>query len=262
MMLRRLGALLVLVWLFGTFGGVAKAIDSGSWAPGVERATDYARERRGEVTFATIDEKGKLRGFGQKRTAPAASVFKGMLLAAYLRQASVRERRLRERDRDLLEPMIRWSDNATASRVRDTVGARAIYRLAERAGMRDFRLSSTWGLSRTSARDQARYFFTLDDYVPERHEAYARSLLRTIVRSQRWGIAAVTPPGWALFFKGGWGAGTGRVDHQVAFLERGERRIALAILTEHSPSHSYGKRTLRGVAKRLTRDLRLEAETP
>ena len=47
-----------------------------------------------------------------------------------------------------------------------------------------------------------------------------------------------------------------------ATLPRGERRIALAILTEHSPSHSYGKRTLRGVAKRLTRDLRLEAETP
>ena len=30
----------------------------------------------------------------------------------------------------------------------------------------------------------------------------------------------------------------------------------MAILTEYSPNHEYGTRTLRGVAKRLTRRLR------
>ena len=63
------------------------------------------------------------------------------------------------------------------------------------------------------------------------------------------------PRGWALYFKGGWGAGTGAVDHQVALLRRGHRRLSLAILTVGSPSHAYGTETLEGVARRLLRGL-------
>jgi hypothetical protein len=55
--------------------------------------------------------------------------------------------------------------------------------------------------------------------------------------------------------KGGWGSGTGLVEHQVALLRRGEERVAVAILTTGSPSHDYGKQTLRGVAERLLQNL-------
>jgi hypothetical protein len=34
-------------------------------------------------------------------------------------------------------------------------------------------------------------------------------LLRTVVPSQRWGVARVRPDGWRLYFKGGWGSGSG-----------------------------------------------------
>ena len=51
------------------------------------------------------------------------------------------------------------------------------------------------------------------------------------------------------------GLGSGRVDHQVAWLERGDHRVALAILTEYNPDPSYGKRTLEGVAARLLEGL-------
>ncbi|HMI81523.1 MAG TPA: hypothetical protein VK480_07025, partial [Solirubrobacterales bacterium] len=61
--------------------------------------------------------------------------------------------------------------------------------------------------------------------------------------------------GWKLFLKGGWGSGTGLVDHQVALLKHRHRRVALAIFTELDPDHAYGKRTLRGVAARLLRGL-------
>ena len=64
------------------------------------------------------------------------------------------------------------------------------------------------------------------------------------------------PPGWALYFKGGWGSGTGWADHQVALLRRGERRLSVAILITSSPSHEYAKQTLRGIALRLLRGLR------
>jgi hypothetical protein len=72
--------------------------------------------------------------------------------------------------------------------------------------------------------------------------------------------ARVRPRGWALYFKGGWGSGTGWVDHQVALLRRGRRRVAVAILVTSSPSHAYGNETLRGVAARLLRGLRPDSE--
>jgi beta-lactamase class A len=225
----------------------------GSWSPGIEAARRFAGSREGRVRFAVIDDAGRFRGHRWARTAPMASVFKVMLLATYLRRA--RSRALTEGDRDLLAPMIRWSDNYTAQRVRDIVGPRAIRRLARDADMRHFRLHPTWGLSRTSARDQAHFLYRFERYVPDRHERYARRLLRSIVPSQRWGIPRVAPGDWDVYFKGGWGTGTGRVTHQVAFLESGDERISVAILTEFSPSHRYGTRTVRGVAARLLRGL-------
>jgi hypothetical protein len=225
------------------------------WQPHVHRAEQYANRRAGEISFAVIDLDGRMRTFHAGDTAPAASVFKVMLLATYLRQPSVRDRRLHPDDRHLLGPMIRRSDSAAATRVRDIVGRDAIEHLAHDARMRDFRYDQVWGLSRTSARDQARFMYRLGRYIPKRHRGYARRLLSSIVPSQRWGIGRVRPKGWKLFFKGGWASGTGRVDHQVAFLTDHRHRIALAILTEFDPSHSYGKQTLKGVAGRLLHGL-------
>ena len=73
--------------------------------------------------------------------------------------------------------------------------------------------------------------------------------------TQRWGIAQVQPSGWRLYFKGGWGSGTGWVDHQVALLTRGDQRVSVAILTYHDGTHAYGLATLRGIAARLLRGL-------
>lgn len=124
--------------------------------------------------------------------------------------------------------------------------------------MRRFRpVTPVWGLSRVNAEDQARFFLHIDELIPARHRRYAMGLLEHVTPSQRWGIARARPPGWQLFFKGGWGSGTGWVDHQVALLTKGDQRVSLAILTYADGSHAYGKTTLRGVAKRLLRGLPL-----
>lgn len=206
------------------------------------------------MSFAVRTE-GHLYGVDVRRTVPSASVLKAMLLVAYLREPPVRERPLAKADRDLLAPMIRWSDNVAATRVRDIVGNDGLVRLARRAGMRAFTPAPVWGLSRIDAADQSLFFLHIDRYVPSRHRAYALRLLSSIVPSQRWGIAQVRPPGWALYFKGGWGSGSGAVDHQVALLRRGQRRVSVAILTTNSPTHAYAKQTLRGVVERLLRGL-------
>lgn len=218
-------------------------------------ASRYVRHRRGRISFDVIDPQGRERGLRPTRTFPMASTFKVMLLAAYLRRPSVAHRRLHRSDRALLVPMIRRSDSNAATRVRDIVGPGAVRRLARRAGMRRFHYNPVWGLSRTSPGDQARFMDHFDRFVPARHRGFARYQLGHIVPSQRWGIGRLDLAGWRLYFKGGWGSGSGAVDHQVAFLESGSSRIALAIFTQSDGSHSYGKRTLRGIAARLLRDL-------
>lgn len=227
---------------------------SDLWEQRIADARAFAEARQGVVYFGITGLEGGLHGWHTGRTAPSASVLKAMLLVAYLREDSVRDRPLNEYDRSLLRPMIRRSANEPATRIIGIVGSRAIYRVSSRAGMRKFVFRMPiWGSSSITVRDQARFFRDIDEHLPKRHRAYGLRLLRTITPSQRWGIPPVTPEGWTIHFKGGWGSGTGRVTHQVALLEDGDRRLSIAVLTQWNPNQAYGERTIRGVARRLLR---------
>jgi hypothetical protein len=235
--------------------GTALGSAEQPWRPDVAAAKRYALQRRGVIAFA-VRTPTRSWGWRQYRTFPSASLLKAILLVAYLDRPAVRSRPLRAPDRALLGPMIRRSDNIAAGRVLGIDGPRAVYGVARRSGMRRFRLvTGIWGLSQVDAADQARFFLHIDQLVAPRHRAYALHLLNTITPAQRWGIARVRPPGWRLYFKGGWATGTGRVDHQVAYLERHGHKVALAILTQFDPSHAYGEETLKGISARLLRGL-------
>ncbi len=225
------------------------------WQPDVKAAKRYAKSRDGKISFAVVGLDGRMSRYNAFGAAPMMSVFKLMLLATYLRRASVAGRSLDRWEKELLGPMIRSSDSAAASRIRDIVGPGAIEELADDAGMRKYEYNPVWGLSRSSPRDQARFIHHLENHIPRRHWDYARKLLSSIVPAQSWGVGQAKPAGWHLYFKGGWGAGDGRVDHQVALLSRHGYRVSLAIFTEFDPSHSYGQQTLEGIAKRVLRGL-------
>jgi hypothetical protein len=223
------------------------------WKPHTREAAAYAQHRSGIIAFA-VRTPDHLWGRHVRQTYPSASVLKAMLLVTYLNRRDVRNRPLRAEERRRLGPMIRRSDNGDATATLAIVGPGGLRHLARRAGMHRFTpVTGLWGLSRIDAEDQTRFFLHIDQLMPPRHRAYGMSLLRGIVHRQRWGIARVRPPGWHLYFKGGWGSATGWVNHQVALLVRGNERVSIAILTRSSPSHEYGKRTLRGLAKRLLR---------
>jgi hypothetical protein len=225
---------------------------AATWAERMDAAAGFVERRAGVESFALADERGRFHGYRARAKAPSASLLKAMALVAYLNHGTVRRRDLRDADRRLLGPMIRRSDNTTASAVLRIVGAWRLYHLADRAGMKDFSFAwPIWGNSTTSARDQARFFYAIDKLVVRRHRRYALRLLASIVPSQRWGIPRVRPAGWSIHFKGGWGSGTGLVTHQSALLRNGSSRIALSVLTRWNPSHRYGTRTIRGVAARL-----------
>ena len=59
----------------------------------------------------------------------------------------------------------------------------------------------------------------------------------------------------ARLLQGRLGLGTGRVDHQVALLVKGDQRLAVAVLTADDGTHAAGKQTLEGVFRRLLRGL-------
>ncbi|WP_157041652.1 serine hydrolase [Nitriliruptor alkaliphilus] len=226
------------------------------WVPRIDAAVDYAEGRTGSISFAVIGTDGQLVGHRASTQVAAVSVIKVMFLVAYLDHPDVRDRPLTADDRDLLEPMIRRSANEPGTRIADMVGPEGMNALAERAGMRDFHFTRPWGNSRTSARDQARFMLAFDRYVPSRHRDYARQLLTQVVPEQRWGIGQVATDGWTKHFKGGWGPGTGSVDHQVVLLRHHDgTRVALSVMTTGSPSHEYGKATLEGLFRRLLADL-------
>jgi hypothetical protein len=224
------------------------------WSPDVRGALAYLRHRRGDVAFAV---RTPARFWAHRPYAPmhSASVIKAMLMVAYLNRRSGRGRPLGRGDHRLLEPMIRRSDNDAATAVRNIVGNDALRRLARRVGMRRFRVHPVWGLSRICAADQTRFFLRIDRWVPARHRRTVLELLSSIIPAQRWGIARARPRGWRLYFKGGWGVGTGLVDHQVALLRRGPLRVSVAILTRFDGGQVYGNETLRGLAQRLLRGL-------
>jgi beta-lactamase class A len=238
---------------------VAAALLAPAWTPGLKAANHYADGRPGEVSFAVRTEHD-VWGRALDRQVQSASVVKALLLVAYLRQPDVRSRALTSDERHILSPMIRRSSNRAASTMVVRLGAAKIDRAAHHAGMRRFHLDrAIWGRSLITAREQSRFFLHIDALLPPRHREWGMSLLRTVVSKQRWGIGQVIPPGWTVYFKGGWGSGIGLVDHQVALLTRGKERVSVAVLTITDGTHKAGKATLRGVFARLLRGL---AESP
>jgi hypothetical protein len=224
------------------------------WRPDMRAAAGFAHQRSGDIAFA-VRTAHRFYGYRPDHVEWSASVVKAMLMVAYLNRPSVANRPLNGYDLSLLVPMITHSDNNAASTVDGIVGNAGLDALARRVHMSHFTpVANPWGATRITARDQTSFFLHIDRYIPARHRYEAMHLLGSITPSQRWGIGEVAPRGWKLYFKGGWGSGTGLLDHQVVLLTRGCARVSLAVLSMYDGSHAYGKATLRGMFARLLDD--------
>ncbi|CAA9520528.1 MAG: hypothetical protein AVDCRST_MAG13-3350, partial [uncultured Solirubrobacteraceae bacterium] len=234
--------------------GAARARSAAYPAPpltdtdAIAAARRFALGRRGTVAFAVLEPSGRLRGLRRTAGFRSASVSKAMLLVAVLRRA--KGRRVTPAERALLGPMVTASDNDAADAVFAQVGDAGLVAVARAAGMRKFATAGTWSQAGLTPADQARLFLRLDEVVPARHRRYARKLLSGIVAWQRWGIPEVVArrPGARAYFKGGWRIG---LTHQVALVERGPRRIALAVMTSGGPDMAYDTATIAGIARRV-----------
>ena len=214
------------------------------------RATKAFVSRRATSSFALIDSRGRLHGYQARRRYASGSIVKLMLLVAYLRR--LEGRMPPPADQQLLHTMIVLSGNKVASIVQGKVGTAALWEIARDAGMRDFSVSGSWGSALISAADQARFFLRFDRMIPGGTRDYARDLMSSIDRRQRWGFPRpALDLGFEAFFKIGWrGTAAGRLVHAVGMFERDGERVSLAVLTDGNPSHDYGTATIRGAAER------------
>jgi beta-lactamase family protein len=223
----------------------------------IRSAEDFAASR-GDVSFAVIDDSIGLRGYDVDREFSSASLSKALLLAAELRRLDRDDLPLDSETKELLEPMVTYSDNRAADAVYAQVGDEGLEEVAGRAGMRDFEATpGFWGGDRITAADMARFFYGLEANLPGPHRAYAKGLLARIAPVERWGIPRAVGHGWSVWFKGGWRpAGgehtSGAVTHQAALLvHRGGERLALAVLSDEAPGDAGGFAAIEGVTERL-----------
>lgn len=212
----------------------------------IAAAADWIGGRDGAVAFAVVDTNGEDAG-GYRRHEPfqLASLAKAMLLVASLRRDPTPDGATEA----VLTRMITESDNGAAYAIFGQVGARGMCEIAKAAGMEDYEQGTDWIDTRASAADQARFFFHLQSLVPAAGRSLARRLLAGVVPIQRWGIpAAAGPEGWTSYFKGGWLGTDNKLMVQAAWLKKGRRRWALAVMSDRNPTRSYGWDTQKGVA--------------
>ncbi|WP_022929489.1 hypothetical protein [Patulibacter americanus] len=225
-----------------------------AWRAATQRARRWAAAQPERIRFALRVEDRSWAFRGAERTN-SNSVLKATVLVAYLRRGSVRDRPLTRRERALLEPMIRRSANGPVPPLIDAIGGLEPLRaVARRGGMRRFApVRTPWGTSQITAADEVAFFAALPSLLPPRHRAYALELLRTIVPSQRWGLARAAPAGWLARFKGGWD------DHgdvkQVMRLECADRVVVASVLVDGT-DHERSIAAIERVGRRLLMPLR------
>jgi zinc D-Ala-D-Ala dipeptidase len=217
------------------------------------RAVKSFVQRRATSSFALVDSRGRLHGYQARRRYASGSIVKVMLLVAYLRR--LEGRMPPPADQDLLHSMIVLSGNKVASTIQGKAGTAALWDVARDAGMRDFSVSGSWGSALISAADQARFFRRFDRMIPAGTRDYARELMSSIDRRQRWGFPRpALDLGFEAFFKIGWRAtAAGRLVHAAGMFERDGERVSLAVFTDGNPSHDFGTDTIRGAAERAFR---------
>ena len=227
------------------------------------QARQYAAGRQGLVSFAVLDDRGRLSGLGADRDYSSASVVKALLLVAELRRLHGQGLPVDDSTAALLRAMITYSDNDAADAIYARVGDAGLHEVAAQVGMRRFEVAGYWGNARITAADMARFMARIDRPLPSEHRQVAHALLAGVVPAQRWGIPAVADAEWHVELKGGWRpTDVGWLSHQAAALRRGATEIEIAVLTDAQPSSAYANETLSGIASRLLSEVPRRPPSP
>jgi hypothetical protein len=150
--------------------------------------------------------------WGADRTIETASIAKADILATLLLQLQDRRAHISSRQLAVATHKIRRSDHESASTLfREIALDDGMDRANRRFGMKATQaFDYSWGLTRTTARDQLRFVSALDTAGTKSSPLTAGSakvlldLMEDVVPEQKWGISAAAHRGDRVCLKNGW----------------------------------------------------------
>ncbi|GAA0614448.1 serine hydrolase [Streptomyces crystallinus] len=195
-------------------------------------------------------------------TFDSASVVKATVLATLLWDAGNHHRSLTSDERALATKMITASDNASTSTLWKQLGTSKVSAFLKAAGMTQTTPGSDgyWGLTRITARDQAKLLALLtsrNSVLSDDAREYELGLMNRVRSDQRWGTPAGVQGGTTVQVKNGWlpRATHGWRVHSIGAFTDGGHDYGLAVLTEDNSSMDQGVATIEAVARAVHADL-------
>lgn len=162
-----------------------------------------------EFSIAVLDAKtGERYSYRGSERYETASVVKVQVLACLLLTAQDDGRKLSANELSLAKRMIRLSDNAATTALFSRLGSsRGLTACNKRLGLRATKVSSAWGLTKTTVDDQVRLLAELVDKdgpldAGSRKQAF--TLMNTVDPEQQWGVPAVADESETTTVKDGW----------------------------------------------------------
>jgi beta-lactamase class A len=193
----------------------------------------------------------------------SASVIKVTILAALLRKAEDRHRKLTATEAARARLMITESDNNAASALWAELGRSYLQHFLDVAGMRHTWLGpgGYWGLTQITANDQVvllRLLLHANSVLDPASRGYALKLMAEVIRAQRWGVPAGAPAGLTVHVKNGWLplATHGWRIHSIGAFTGHGGNYSIVVLTQNNPTMAYGITTIERIAKAINHDLK------
>ncbi|BAL91767.1 hypothetical protein AMIS_65470 [Actinoplanes missouriensis 431] len=214
-----------------------------------------------EFSVAVLDKTtGEAYSYRGDEKYETASVVKVQVLACLLLTAQDRGRKVTSSEDALAKKMIRYSDNAATTSLFSKLGrASAISACNKRLGLTQTRVSSSWGLTRTTVKDQVKLLDALVDEKGELTAAsrkYADTLMSTVAEDQDWGVPAVAKAGEEATVKNGWlsrSTENGRwIINSVGRITDDDTDVSIAVLSHLNKTMPSGITVVEKAAK-LTR---------
>ncbi len=199
-----------------------------------------------KVSFVVHDWAADLTcGYRAEQSYPTASVVKVATVAAVMRKAERAGGSLTAAQRSLARQAIEISSNdAQSSLWSQAGGTSGMQAFFEAAGMDDTKAAVEWGLTETTATDQAALMdaITHGDLLSEENREDLLTLMRGVDPEQDWGISEGAPQDEDVALKNGWYPdGTWRV-HSIGYVgeQDSDCDYVLTVLSEDDSTQESG----------------------
>lgn len=241
-------------------------------APNLDALRDElsALSRRYRVDLGVAASETRSRrsfAWGAETTIETASIVKADILATLLLQLQDRGARPSPSQLVIADAMIRRSDHESAWTLFRQVGlASGMMAANQRFGLRSTQcFDYSWGLTRTSARDQLRFLTAISAAGTSASPLDAHSgavlldLMEDVIAEQKWGVSAAAHGNERVCLKNGWLArstlGKRWIVNSIGRITGSSLDLRLAILSQKATSKELGIEIVEQAAGLIRRHL-------